>query len=581
MKRTPCGGISRADVARRVELAGWVHRLRDLGSIAFVDLRDGSGIVQLVCRDLPDARRLSREDVIRVEGEVRLREAPNPDLPTGEVEVEVEHLEPLAQASPLPFAVDEGEPHASEETRLRYRYLDLRRPRMQRNLRLRHRVCMAIRNFLDEQGFIEVETPMLTRSTPEGARDFLVPARLAPGKFYALPQSPQLFKQILICSGVERYFQIARCFRDEDLRADRQPEFTQLDLEMAFLWEPEELFVLLEGLLAYVFRETVGVELDTPFPRLTYDEALARYGTDKPDLRFGMELWDVTELVRNFPVFREAVVALRAPGGSSLSRKKIEELAGIAKAQGAKGVVWAAGARGPLSRYPNVVAALRERIGAKPGDLLLCVADRPNRAAQALGQVRLALASQLDLIPEGFWKPLWVVDFPLLEYSEEEGRWVAVHHPFTSPKPEDLPKALDPSFPAERRGEIRASAYDLVLNGVEIGGGSIRIHRRDVQEQMFRLLGISPEEAERRFGFFLRALEYGVPPHGGIALGLDRWVGMLAGEDTIREVIAFPKTTTGACPLSGAPAEVDEPKLRELGLQLWDRQGESVDGPKL
>jgi aspartyl-tRNA synthetase len=568
-------------VARRVELAGWVHRLRDLGSIAFVDLRDGSGIVQLVCRDLPDARRLSREDVIRVEGEVRLREAPNPDLPTGEVEVEVEHLEPLAQASPLPFAVDEGEPHASEETRLRYRYLDLRRPRMQRNLRLRHRVCMAIRNFLDEQGFIEVETPMLTRSTPEGARDFLVPARLAPGKFYALPQSPQLFKQILICSGVERYFQIARCFRDEDLRADRQPEFTQLDLEMAFLWEPEELFVLLEGLLAYVFRETVGVELDTPFPRLTYDEALARYGTDKPDLRFGMELWDVTELVRNFPVFREAVVALRAPGGSSLSRKKIEELAGIAKAQGAKGVVWAAGARGPLSRYPNVVAALRERIGAKPGDLLLCVADRPNRAAQALGQVRLALASQLDLIPEGFWKPLWVVDFPLLEYSEEEGRWVAVHHPFTSPKPEDLPKALDPSFPAERRGEIRASAYDLVLNGVEIGGGSIRIHRRDVQEQMFRLLGISPEEAERRFGFFLRALEYGVPPHGGIALGLDRWVGMLAGEDTIREVIAFPKTTTGACPLSGAPAEVDEPKLRELGLQLWDRQGESGDGPKL
>lgn len=572
MKRTPCGGISRADVGRRVELAGWVHRLRDLGSIAFVDLRDGSGIVQLVCRDIPDIHRLSHEDVIRVEGEVCPREAPNPDLPTGEVEVKVEHLELLAQSSPLPFAVDEGEPRASEETRLRYRYLDLRRPRMQRNLRLRHRVSMAIRNFLDDQGFIEVETPMLTRSTPEGARDFLVPARLAPGKFYALPQSPQLFKQILICSGVERYFQIARCFRDEDLRADRQPEFTQLDLEMAFLREPEELFALLEGLVAHVFRETVGVEVDSPFPRLPYDEALARYGTDKPDLRFGMELWDVTELVRAFGVFREAeaVVALQAPGGSSLSRKKIEKLVEIAKAQGAKDMVWDAGERGPLSRYPNVVAALRERIGGKPGDLLLCVADRPNLAAQALGQVRLALASQLDLIPKGMWKPLWVVDFPLLKYSEEEGRWVAVHHPFTSPKPEDLPKALDPSFPTECRGEIRASAYDLVLNGVEIGGGSIRIHRRDVQERMFQLLGIS-EEAERRFGFLLRALEYGAPPHGGIALGLDRWVGMLAGEDTIREVIAFPKTTTGACPLSGAPTEVDEPKLRELGLRLWDR----------
>ena len=579
MRREACGSLRGKDVGRKVTLAGWVHRLRDLGRLTFVDLRDESGIVQLVFRELPDAHGLSREDVIRIQGTVALREAPNPDLPTGEVEVEVEHLEILSQTQPLPFPVDEEPPRASEETRLRYRYLDLRRPRMQRNLRLRHRTTMAIRAYLDRQDFIEVETPMLTRSTPEGARDFLVPSRLEPGKFYALPQSPQLFKQILVCSGVERYFQIVRCFRDEDLRADRQPEFTQLDLEMAFLEDPEELFSLIEGLLAHVFRETIEVELEVPFPRLPYEEAISRYGSDKPDLRFGLELSDVTELFSEseMRVLREAVAkggrvfALRVPGGADFSRKELGELEEVAKTYKAKGLLWLARGeelRGPLAKFLPDPEPLWRATEAQPGDLLLFVADAFELAATALGQVRQELGRKLSLIPEGKWCPLWVVDFPLLEWSEEENRWNARHHPFTSPKADDLPKLMDPSFPSERLGELRANAYDLVLNGVELGGGSIRIHRREVQQRMLEVLGIGPEEAERRFGFFLRALEYGAPPHGGIALGLDRWVMMLAGEDSLREVIAFPKTAAGACPLTGAPAEVDPQQLRELRLRI-------------
>lgn len=579
MRREPCGELRAKDAGRRVSLAGWVHRLRDLGGLTFVDLRDGSGLVQLVFRDDPAARRLSREDVVRVEGTVRLREAPNPDLPTGEVEVEVERLEVLSKAPPSPFPVDEDPPRAAEETRLRFRYIDLRRPRMQRNLRLRHRTAMAIRQYLDRRGFIEVETPMLTRSTPEGARDFLVPARLEPGKFYALPQSPQLFKQILVMSGVERYFQLARCFRDEDLRADRQPEFTQLDLEMAFLDDPEELFGLIEGLLSHVFRETIGVELPTPFPRLSYEEAMSRYGSDKPDIRFGLELVDVTELLSTseMRVLREAVAkggrvfALRVPGGAGFSRKELGGLEEVAKTHGAKGLLWLARGeelRGPLARFLSAPEPLWEATGALPGDLLLFVAGPWEEAAASLGQVRLEVGRQLSLVPEGEWCPLWVVDFPLLEWSEDENRWSARHHPFTSPKAEDLPKLMDPSFPGERLGEIKANAYDLVLNGVELGGGSIRIHRRDVQQRMLEVLGIAPEEAERRFGFFLRALEHGAPPHGGIALGLDRWVMMLAGESSLREVIAFPKTASGTCPLTGAPAEVDPRQLAELHLRV-------------
>ena len=573
MKRERCGELREKDIGRRVTLAGWVQAVRDFGSLTFVDLRDSSGIVQLVFRGDPQARELGREDVIRVTGKVVPRENPNPSLPTGAVEVAVEDLEVLAKSKPLPFLPDE-EVKASEETRLRYRFLDLRRPRMQRNLRLRHKVCLAIRQYLDSQGFIEVETPMLTRSTPEGARDFLVPSRLEPGKFYALPQSPQLFKQILICSGVERYFQIVRCFRDEDLRADRQPEFTQLDLEMAFLEDPEELFALLEGLVAHVFRETLGVAIDTPFPRIPYAEAMARYGSDKPDLRFGLEIVDLSQVFAHsgFQVFEGALRAggvvrgLPVPGGASFSRSELGKLEEIAKKAGLGGLIWLKagdGLQSPLTKHvPSGVleeAALQAQV--EPGDLLLLAAGPAKTVAQALGELRLWVARARGLIPANRWAFAWIVDFPLFKVSEE-GRIESEHHPFTSPKDEDLP--LLESDPLR----VRAKCYDLVLNGVELASGSIRIHRRDLQERVFKLLGIGPEEAERRFGFFLRALEYGAPPHGGIAFGLDRWVMMLAGENSIREVIAFPKPATGACPLTGAPAEVDEAQLRELHIKL-------------
>ncbi|GAA6755858.1 aspartyl-tRNA synthetase [Thermus sp. 2.9] len=577
MRRTHYAGSLREEHAgQEVVLEGWVNRRRDLGGLIFLDLRDREGLVQLVAHpDSPayaTAERVRSEWVVRAKGRVRLRPEPNPRLPTGKVEVELEGLEVLAEAKTPPFPVDAGwrgeeEREASEELRLKYRYLDLRRKRMQENLRLRHRIIKAIWDFLDREGFIQVETPFLTKSTPEGARDFLVPYRQKPGLFYALPQSPQLFKQMLMVAGFDRYFQIARCFRDEDLRADRQPDFTQLDLEMSFV-EVEDVLALNERLMAHVFREALGVELPLPFPRLTYQEAMERYGSDKPDLRFGLELKEVGPMLREsaFQVFQQAesVKALAVP--KALSRKEIAELEELAKRHGAGGLAFArveeGGFSGGVAKFLEPVReALLQATGAKPGETLLLVAASRKVAAEALGQVRLALAELLPLPREGF-RFLWVVDFPLLEWDEERGGWTYMHHPFTSPHPEDLP-LLD-----TEPGRVRALAYDLVLNGVEVGGGSIRIHDPALQAKMFALLGIGEEEQKEKFGFFLEALTYGAPPHGGIAWGLDRLLALMTGSPSIREVIAFPKNKEGKDPLTGAPSPVPEEQLRELGLMV-------------
>jgi aspartyl-tRNA synthetase len=576
-----CGELRAARVGTAVTLMGWVWRRRDHGGLIFVDLRDREGVTQCVFNPATSAEAHRRaegvraEFVLALEGVVQRRPpgTENPKLPTGEVEVQVRQVEILNESKPLPFPL-EDEVEVDEAVRLKYRYLDMRRPRVARNFLLRDQVCRAVRDYLHAQGFVEVETPFLTRSTPEGARDFLVPSRLARGSFYALPQSPQLFKQLLMVAGLERYFQIVRCFRDEDLRRDRQPEFTQIDIETSFL-DRDEFLPLVEGMLAEVFRRVRGIELPRPFPRLAWEEAIARFGSDKPDLRYGMELADCSDLFRGaeFQAFSQvvasggAVKALRAPGGGALSRKELDDLTEAAKGLGGRGLVWAKaspeGLQSPVARFLEPVkAALLERLGAGPGDLLLLVGDRAPVAAAVLGRLRQDLAQRLGLIPADAFRVAWVVDFPLVLWNEEERRWEAVHHPFTAPRDEDLPLLdTDP-------GRARAKAYDLVINGQEAAGGSIRIHQQAVQEKMFKLLGIAPQEARARFGFLLEALEYGAPPMGGIAAGLDRLVALLAGEESIREVIAFPKTQKGTCLLTDAPAPVDPGQLGELGIRL-------------
>ena len=583
-KRThTCGALRASDAGRTVTLMGWVHRRRDHGGLIFLDLRDRTGLTQCVFNPATSPVAHGRAEAVRGEFVLAVRGAvarrpegtANPKLATGEVEVHATGVRVLNEARALPFPI-EDEVGVDELVRLQYRYLDLRRPSLYRNFALRDGVCRAVRDYLHGHGFLEVETPFLTRSTPEGARDFLVPSRLSPGSFYALPQSPQLFKQLLMVAGFERYFQIVRCFRDEDLRRDRQPEFTQIDVETSFL-DRDEFLPLMEGMVAEVIRRVHGIEVAAPFPRLTYAEALDRYGSDKPDIRFGLELADVSGLFRGsaFQAFAQVVEAggvvkaLRAPGAAGLSRKEADDLVAAAKSYGAKGLVWvkvtAEGLQSPVARFLEPVrAALLDAVGAGPGDLVLLVGDAMPTAALVLGRLRGDLAQRHGLVPAGGYALLWVVDFPMFEWSAEERRWQAMHHPFTAPRDEDLPLLEG------RPAEALAKAYDLVLNGQEIGGGSIRIHQQPVQQKVFELLGINKDEARAKFGFLLDALEFGAPPMGGIAFGLDRLVAILAGEDSIREVIAFPKTQKGSDPMTEAPAPVAPAQLRELGITVVD-----------
>jgi aspartyl-tRNA synthetase len=581
LKTHSCGTLTKAEVGQTVTLNGWVQRRRDLGGVLFIDLRDRTGIMQIVFNPdfsgdaLAIADRARNEYVLAVRGQVveRAAETVNSNLSTGEIEIRVTEIEIMNAAKTPPFPIEDGV-EVDESIRLKYRYLDLRRPEMQKTLKLRSQASKIFRDFLDGEGFIDIETPILTKSTPEGARDYLVPSRVHPGEFFALPQSPQIFKQLLMVSGLERYYQIARCFRDEDLRADRQPEFTQVDIETSFLSQ-DQLLELLEQLMVKLLRETVGVELETPFQRITYADAMNKYGSDKPDLRFGMEMEDITDIVSTSDVKVFATVSasggvvkvLNAKGCASWSRKELDDLQPFAARYGGKGLAWVTVKegewRGPIVKFfkPEEIAALTDRLGVEEGDLLLFSADKKKVVADVLGNLRLRIGKQLGLIDESKFKFEWVVDFPLLGYDEEAKRYVAEHHPFTRPNEDDV--ALFDTDP----GQIRAQAYDLVLNGYEVGGGSMRIYKREVQELMFKALGFSAEEAHEKFGFLLDAFDYGTPPHGGFAFGFDRLVMLLTGRTNLRETIAFPKTASATDLLCDAPSEVDISQLQQLHIR--------------
>ncbi|MEC1448759.1 aspartate--tRNA ligase [Bacillus haynesii] len=579
-----CGEITEKAIGESVVLKGWVQKRRDLGGLIFIDLRDRTGIVQVVFNPdvskaaLETAESIRSEYVLDITGKVVAREEAtvNPNLKTGRIEIQAESVEVLSAAKTPPFAISDQAAEVSEDIRLKHRYLDLRRPEMFNSLKMRHNVTKAVRRFLDDNGFLDIETPVLTKSTPEGARDYLVPSRVHEGEFYALPQSPQIFKQLLMVSGFDRYYQIARCFRDEDLRADRQPEFTQIDIEMSFMSQ-EDIMKLSEEMMAHVMRETHGIEISLPLPRMSYEDAMNRYGSDKPDTRFGMLLTDVSEAVKDsdFKVFASAVAsggavkAINVKGAAAnYSRKDIDALGEFAANYGAKGLAWlkteADGLKGPIAKFfaGEKQEALVQALDATVGDLLLFVADKLEVANDALGALRLKLGKELNLIDESLFNFLWVVDWPLLEYDAEEGRYYAAHHPFTMPVREDL-KLIETN-----PQDMKAQAYDLVLNGYELGGGSIRIFEKDVQEKMFGLLGFSEGEAKEQFGFLLEAFEYGAPPHGGIALGLDRLVMLLSGRTNLRDTIAFPKTASASCLMTEAPSEVDNAQLDELHLEI-------------
>ncbi|MBS0613417.1 MAG: aspartate--tRNA ligase [Proteobacteria bacterium] len=584
MRTQYCGEVGRAQIDQTITVAGWAQRRRDHGGVIFVDLRDRSGLLQIVFDpDRPEvfaqAERIRNEFVLEVSGKVRARPAgtTNANLKSGEVELLCQQLTILNRAEPLPFQLDET---VSEEVRLKYRYLDLRREQMRDRLLLRHRITRAMRHYLDENGFIDIETPMLTKATPEGARDYLVPSRTHPRKFFALPQSPQIFKQLLMVAGFDRYYQIVRCFRDEDLRADRQPEFTQLDIETSFL-DQEQIQQLMEGLFVHLFDQVLGVKIPQPLPRMTYAEAMRRFGSDKPDLRVPLELVDVADLVQgcDFKVFagpaadpNGRVTALRVPGGGKLTRKDIDDCTAFVARYGAKGLAYVKvnasaqgreGLQSPILKFLSdaAVSGILERTGAADGDLIFFGADTARVVSDALGALRVKLGHDLKMLDAG-WKALWVVDFPMFEWDADTKRWAAMHHPFTSPK------NLDPATLAASPGTAVAKAYDLVLNGSELGGGSVRIHSQELQSTVFDLLGIDAQEARLKFGFLLDALKLGAPPHGGIAFGLDRIAMLMAGAESIRDVIAFPKTQTAACPLTDAPTEVSEAQLKELHIRV-------------